>query len=700
VPSEQRKQTDSEIEMKQPVCLSLLITAGLHAASVQQSQDAFLLEDGGRQRQFVVAADQNASIDSNGKTRIRSGAADSGLNAVAAQAFSRTAPTGEEPTIVLYEKGAVRNAFTRRIVTKGIVVEVRPGTDVVALAAAVGAEYGAPAPAAANTHILRAGKAVDCLKITEALRGQTGVVSANPLLARRANKRWVPNDQYFSSQWHLRNTGQNGGLARMDVNVINTWNTYKGAGVRIGIVDDGLECYHPDLFPNVDFQYNYDWNGGDTDPSPEQSEWEGELYWDAHGTACAGVAAARGGNGFGVSGVAPFARLVGMRLTAGEYTDLMQAEAFTHRQDVIQIKSNSWGPVDDGVTLEAPGPLAAAALKNAATTGRGGKGTIFVWAGGNGRREQDNSNYDGYVNSIYTIGVAAMNDLGSASRYSEPGASLVVTAPSDNQVGGPDDQPFRQGIATTDLVGQPGLNAEGYAGDLAPDWGYPANYDFPNASYTRIMGGTSSAAPLVAGVVALMLEANPNLGWRDVQEILMKSATKNSPSDSDWIRNGAGQQFNHNFGAGLVNAGAAVNFAKTWRNLGPQTSVTVNRPRLNLAIPDSNATGVNPVFSVSAPLRVEHVTVTVDIRHTNRGQLEVLLTSPSGTVSRLAEKHGDDGDDYDWTFMTVRNWGENARGTWRLSVRDRESGAVGVIHSAQLTIFGSGGAITTQSIVQ
>ncbi len=684
--------------MKNNTPLTFLLTVGLHAASAQQSQDAFLLEDGGRQRQFVVAADQNASIDSKGKTRIRSGAADSSIKAGAAQARSRTAPTGEEPTLVLYEKGAVRNAFTRRIVTKGIVVEVQPGTDVVALASAVGAEYGAPAPAAANTHILRAGKAVDCLKITEVLRGQAGVVSANPLLARRANKRWVPNDQYFSSQWHLRNTGQNGGLAKMDVNVIDTWNTYRGAGVRIGIVDDGLQTRHPDLFPNVDFQYNYDWVGGDTDPSPELQEWDGELWWDDHGTACAGVAAARGGNGFGVSGVAPFARLVGLRLLSENQTDLQEAEAFLHRQEVIQIKSNSWGPYDDGVTLEGPGPLAAAALKSAATTGRGGKGTIFVWAGGNGRGNRDNSNYDGYVNSIYTIGVAAMDDLGRVSDYSEPGASLVVTAPSDTGSYGP----VRQGIATTDLVGEPGFNAEGVANDVAPSWGYPANYDLPNASYTRIMGGTSSASPLVAGVVALVLGANPNLGWRDVQEILMRTATKNSPLDSDWIRNGAGQQFNHNFGAGLVNAGAAVNRARVWTNLGTQRSIALNKPRLNLAVPDNNATGVTSEFSTGAILRVEHVTVTVDISHKNRGQLEVLLTSPSGTVSRLAEKHGDDGDDYKWTFMTVRNWGESAKGTWRLSVRDRESGTVGVVNSAQLTIFGSDGPvfITDQPIVQ
>jgi subtilisin-like proprotein convertase family protein len=474
--------------------------------------------------------------------------------------------------------------------------------------------------------------------------------------------------------------------------------------VRIGIVDDGLECYHPDLFPNVDFQYNYDWAGGDTDPSPELQEWDGELYWQDHGTACAGIAAARGGNGFGVSGVAPLARLVGLKMPFGALTDLSVAEAFLHRQDAIHIKSNSWGPPGYQWAL---GRLEAAALESAATTGRGGKGTIFLFAGGNGRLWGYNANYNAYANSIYTIAVAAMDDLGKVAAYSEPGACLVVTAPS-----GTFAPPMRQFITTTDLVGEPGSNKEGVSNDelnstlqyyaeenvAIPQW----LRETPNASYSAIMGGTSASCPLVAGVVALMLEANPNLGWRDVQEILMKSATKNSPLDPDWIRNGAGQQFNHDFGAGLVNAGAAVNLAKTWRNLGPQTSVTVNRPRLNLAIPDDNATGVTSLFSTGASLRVEHVTVTVDISHTTRGQLEVLLTSPSGTVSRLAEKHEseDDGNDYKTTFMTVRNWGEKAKGTWKLSVRDRESGTVGVINSAKLTIFGSGGAIITQPSIQ
>jgi subtilisin-like proprotein convertase family protein len=327
--------------------------------------------------------------------------------------------------------------------------------------------------------------------------------------------------------------------------------------------------------------------------------------------------------------------------------------------------------------------LAAKAFQESATLGRGGKGTIFVWAGGNGRLDGDNSNYDGYANSIHTIAVGAVDDRGRVSDYSEPGANLVVVAPSDTGW----YTSFRQGIATTDLVGDQGLNAEGLVNDVATVYGYPS--DFPNASYTKIMGGTSSATPIAAGVIALILEANPQLGWRDVQAILIKTATKVSPSHRDWIVNGAGQPFNHDFGAGLINAEAAVTLAKTWKLLPKQQSIVREETALSLRIPDNQAAGLTRSYAVSSNLRVEHVTVTVDLQHENRGQLEVLLTSPSGTVSRLAEVHQDDGDDYKWTFMTVRNWGESAQGTWRLTVRDRVSGTVGTLKSVRLTVLGS-----------
>jgi hypothetical protein len=400
--------------------------------------------------------------------------------------------------------------------------------------------------------------------------------------------------------------------------------------VRIGIVDDGLQTSHPDLSPNVDTTNGKDWNGNDSDPNPGAG--------DDHGTACAGDAAARGNNGIGVSGSAPEATLVGMRLIAAATTDTQEAEAMNYLPQLIQIKSNSWGPDDTGDILEAPGPLTKAALQSAAETGRDGKGTISMWAGGNGLDTNDNSNYDGYANSIYTIAVGAFDSLSRQAWYSEPGANLVITSPSSG------DAPAL-GKTTTDRTGSAGYVAGDYESDF---------------------GGTSSATPTAAGVVALMLEANPNLGWRDVQEILMRSAKKVNPSDADWKTPIAPANINHNhkFGAGLVDASAAVNLAIGWTNLGEQLKRTLAQSGLSVAIPNQNTTGITREFTVAAQdnIRVEHVTVTVDINHTSRGNLKITLTSPSGTVSRLAEVHSDSGNNFpNWTFMTVRNWGENHR---------------------------------------
>jgi subtilisin-like proprotein convertase family protein len=358
-----------------------------------------------------------------------------------------------------------------------------------------------------------------------------------------------------------------------------------------------------------------------------------------------------------------------MRLIAAVTTDQQEASAMSYLPQLIQIKSNSWGPSDTGTALEAPGPLTQAALKNATESGRGGLGTIITWAGGNGLDANDNSNYDGYANSIYTLAVGAFDSQSRQSWYSESGANLVIVSPSSGSAPA-------LGKTTTDRTG-----ADGYvAGDYESDF-----------------GGTSSATPTASGVIALMLEANPNLGWRDVQEVLMRSAKKVNPSDTDWKVPVAPANINHNhkFGAGLVDAAAAVSLSGNWTNLGPQLKRTSTQTGLSVAIPNVNTTGITREFTIapSDNIRVEHVTITVNINHTARGNLKITLTSPSGTVSRLAEVRGDSNDNYsNWTFMTVRNWGENAVGTWRLKISD-ESGTGntngGTLTAATLEFFGT-----------
>jgi subtilisin-like proprotein convertase family protein len=648
--------------MKPALLLFSVLTC--FTSSLVAQDESIVISEGESAKEYELAKDEVVITDQQGLDKVQKFSAKRHADEVRRHAEQIEATTGEEASLVLYEKGGERKLSKRRLLTTGVLVNVSPGIDADALAQAVGATLVQKPSFAKDCVVLDAGKPGASLELAKKLRGLPGVKSAEPMLARQQTKRWIPTDPFFSLQWHLRNTAQKGGTAGMDVNVISVWDTYRGTGIRIGIVDDGLETFHPDLSPNVDIINDYDWNDGDYDPDPD-------LLYDFHGTSCAGVAAARGGNTVGGSGAAPLARLLGMRLIAASTTDQQEADAMNYRSDLIPIKSNSWGPDDDGRTLEGPGPLTQAAFKNACSTGRGGLGTIFTWAAGNGGTVQDDSNKDGYANSIYTIAVAAMSDTGGKSDYSEPGANVVITAPSSSAK--------RQGITTTDLTGNKGYNTRGKS---------PEPTDL---NYTNTFGGTSSATPLAAGVIALLLESKPTLGWRDVQEVLMRSATKNSPTDLDWVNNAAGIHFNHKFGAGLINAAAAVNLAKTWTNLGQQVNTKSTQSGLSVTIPDSNATGITRTFNIADTIRAEHVTLKLDVTHANRGDLDITLRSPSGTISKLTNLHGDTGDHYaNWTFMTVRNWGEAGQGTWTLTIKDLRKKNVGTLKSATLTVFGTG----------
>ncbi|MFZ4765885.1 MAG: S8 family serine peptidase, partial [Roseimicrobium sp.] len=350
--------------------------------------------------------------------------------------------------------------------------------------------------------------------------------------------------------------------------------------------------------------------------------------------------------------------LVGLRLIAGNVSDADEAEALSWKNDIIHLYSNSWGPHDYGSDLVDAGPLVKQAFAMGATTGRDGRGSIWLWAAGNGGDVQDNSNYDGYANSIYTIAVAALNDTGVRSAYSEPGANVLICSPSNDIVGS------HQAITTTTT----------------------------NGGYTHTFGGTSSATPLAAGVVALLLQSNPNLGWRDVKEILLRSATKIDPTHADWINNGAGYHFNHDYGAGLINAQAAVNLVSTWTNLGPQISYQDAETGLAHAIPDNGTSDITHTVTVpgTVAMRVEHATVHVSATHGRRGDLEITLTSPQGTSSKLFAAHAADSKlDLDWTFSSVRHWGESAAGNWTLKVADRVVGTAGTLTGVTLTLYGS-----------
>jgi GT2 family glycosyltransferase/subtilisin-like proprotein convertase family protein len=459
----------------------------------------------------------------------------------------------------------------------------------------------------------------------------------------------LTNDPLLDEQWHLKDRAAEIGGS----NVRAAWPLTEGAGVVIGIVDDGLQGAHPDLSANYSAPLSWDFNGNDADPTPTGD--------DAHGTAAAGVAAARGGNAIGVSGVAPKATLAGLRLIAAPISDADEAAALGHQHDAIHISSNSWGPPDDGATLGKPGPLTAAAIQNAILNGRAGQGRIYVWAAGNGQGDSDNCNFDGYANSRYMVSVGAINDLAQQSAYSEPCSALIVSASSNGGT---------RGITTTDITG-------------------PAGYT--PGDYTTTFGGTSSAAPLVSGAAALMLARNPALTWRDVQHILRRTSVRLQPNDAGWTP----WAFPHNekVGFGLLDATAASDLAATWVNVPAEDVLAPATRNPGLAIPDNNVNGVTDslvIPALDANFSIEHIEVDFTATHLSRGHLHVTLTSPSGVMSTLATvRPGDNGNNFSaWRFGSARHWGESAAGTWTLRVSDRVSGFSGSFNSWTMRIYG------------
>lgn len=566
--------------------------------------------------------------------------------------------------------------------TERVLLKLAAGTDLAALRAKFGIDPGPELAYAPNHYVVRTASPAAAAELAAKLRRESGVLAAVPILARRLKPRFIPNDPLFTNQWHLVNTGQRGATPGVDINVTNVWETYRGRGVVVAVVDDGLLYTHPDLAANVNRELSIDVRDDDSDPAPEGEPGVDEFdepLANSHGTAVAGIIAARGDNGIGVTGVAFEATLIAVRLLGEEVGDDQEAAALSYLPEVIEISNNSWGAIDDAQSLGGAGELALLALKHGAETGRGGKGTIYVFPAGNGGEFDDNVNYDAYASSIYTIAVGAINDRGRRASYSERGACLIVSAPGGNDA-------FRfQALTTTDLLGDYGFNYEGAGSRALPE--------LSDTNYTQTFNGTSAAAPVVSGVIALMLEANRSLGWRDVQEVLMRSATKVDPENDEWVTNAAGMQFNPNLGAGLVNAEAAVALAKSWRNLDAQQSALLERTNLNVRITEEAPAEIS--FNSTDPnLRVEHVTVELEVSVPMRGNLEIWLESPSGTMSPLAEPHDDPNPEIAHTFSSVFNWGESSLGEWKLHLIDAayfppEPGMETVVNRAVLRVYGT-----------
>lgn len=385
---------------------------------------------------------------------------------------------------------------------------------------------------AVNTYFVSAPEntGLKIFELSESLLGKQEVELCHPELIRKRSLKKI-----HPSQWHLKTTTLNGMIIAADVKADLAHKTTIGENIVIAIIDDGFDIDHPEFNKPAKVVHSRDVSSNSNDPRPRN-------FYNNHGTACAGVATA---SGVKASGVAPGAILMPVRLSSN-LGSISEANAFKwaadHGADII---SCSWGP-EDGNWSDPDDPVhtihvglpdsTRLAIDYAINQGRNGKGCIITFAAGNGNEDLK---YDGYSGYDKVIAVAACNDTGKRSVYSDYGDNVWCCFPSSDFGYSPFNHPdpLTKGIFTTDRMGAEGYNPEG--------------------DYTDDFGGTSSSCPGVAGTIALILSVNPLLGWRQVKEIIRETAEKIDIINGHYGKNGHSRFY----GFGRIDAEKAVKSA-------------------------------------------------------------------------------------------------------------------------------------------
>ncbi len=328
--------------------------------------------------------------------------------------------------------------------------------------------------------------------------------------------------------------------------------------------------------------------------------------------------------------------------------------------DVNDIYSCSWGPPDDGKSMEAPDLVVEKALVNGVLNGRNGKGSIFVFASGNGAAYGDSCNFDGYTNSIYSVTVSALDHKGLHPVYAEACSAVMISTFSS------------------------GSGKWVYSTDAGKD------------KCTDHHGGTSAAAPIVAGIYSLVLGARPDLTWRDIQYLTIATAVEVNSEDGSWQDTKMKRRYSPRYGFGKIDASAIVEAALSWEKVKPQGWYFTDVLKEELKI--GKDTSVESTISVSKKdleannlEKVEHITVTVNINTPLRGDISVEIKSPSGIKSSLAVYRDSDKNTdgfQNWRFMSIAFWGEEGDGDWVLTVSNRNKNHEAELVDWRLNIFG------------
>ncbi|HYC05855.1 MAG TPA: S8 family serine peptidase [Azospirillaceae bacterium] len=453
-----------------------------------------------------------------------------------------------------------------------------------------------------------------------------------------------PNDPLFSSQYWLSD--------RSGTGIQTVWQEYSGKSVSIGFVDTGIDYANPEFAGRIDTFRDYDVRDRDFDAnSPTDARSSGEA---GHGATVLPTLAGAMDNGVGGAGVAHEAIIVPYRMSPRSQRTPEQEAFLTRLQQYVDVSQNAWSYSGEyfrdnfaGTTFADSGR----AIVEAVTEGRDGRGTILVRSAGNAGQSGDDVAAHNYQNNRYSITVAAADVDGRPQDVSTGGAALLLSAPNDF---------------------------------------------------------TSGASAVVTGVVAMMLQANNSLGWRDVQDILAATARPTDIGNGTWLVNGAtnwnggGMLFSRDVGFGQVDARAAVRLAEGWTSVSTSANERVLQAsaRPGLAIPDNNGNGVSSSVTITGALDVDRAEVTLDIPHSRAGDLEVYLTSPSGARIALYDRLGNGSASGPIQFTTTANAfrGETGQGTWTLTVVDRAAGNTGTLAGWTLKVTGDTASANTRHI--
>lgn len=439
------------------------------------------------------------------------------------------------------------------------------------------------------------------------------------------------------------------------------WDFATGSGVTIGLVDEGVNYTHVDLSGSFDRSIDFDpMDTGDQDARPDSLSEE-------HGTEVAGVIAGSGANDVGTIGAAPGATITASYLRYGQVTISNLVDILAH-QSAYDISNNSWGFTaafadNGGEYYFAP---VVEAIASAASDGRGGLGTAMVFAAGNGKLSVggqnigDDANFHSLSNNRFSITVGAHDSTGESAFFSSPGANVLLSAPG-------------MSLLTTSGL-EDGSSESTYA------------------------SGTSFAAPMVSSAVALMLEANPNLGYRDIQEIL---AISSDPSRSGLAVangagniNGGGMLFDREMGFGALNALSAVNLARSWTS--QHTAANEEHIAADFIVPASvdplsQSLSCDVVNTGASDFSLDFVELTLTLEDIDLTDLRVELISADGTATLIAPNMRAAGGrtSLDFTFSSVATWGESPFGTWTVKL-SHPSGASDDFHilGAKLDLYG------------